>query len=242
VVAEARSGASPEVRVLVVEDDSTVAEVVVRYLEREGFAAEWVADGNAALESAERELPDLVVLDIMLPGVDGLEVCRRLRNKAPIPIIMLTALGEESDRVLGLDLGADDYVSKPFSVRELMARIKSVLRRARQPLAGTSVSAQPLVYGDLSLDLNAREARIAGTPVTLTVREFELLAFMATHPRHAFTRDDLLERVWGYKFGDTSTVTVHVRRLREKIEADPARPRLIKTVWGVGYRFEGQPT
>ena len=224
-------------RVLVVEDDRTVAEVVTRYLEREGFAVESVGDGHEALARAEAHLPDVVVLDIMLPGLDGLEVCRRLRSRAPIPVVMLTALGSEEDRVLGLDLGADDYVSKPFSPRELTARVKAVLRRAESPL-GEGDRAGTVDYGGLQIDLGAREARVHGELATLTAREFELLAFLAGRPRQVFRRDELLEHVWGYTYGDTSTVTVHIRRLREKIEDEPSTPRRITTVWGVGYRFD----
>jgi two-component system response regulator ResD len=228
-------------RVLIVEDDPTVAEVVTRYLEREGFAVESVADGRDALERTDAHLPDLVVLDIMLPGLDGLEVCRRLRARAPVPVVMLTARGSEEDRVLGLDLGADDYVSKPFSPRELTARVKAVLRRARSPLDERSPDierTETLEYDGLSIDLGAREARIRGELATLTAREFELLAFLVRRPRQVFRRDELLEHVWGYTYGDTSTVTVHIRRLREKIEDDPSAPRRITTVWGVGYRFD----
>ena len=224
-------------RVLVVEDDRTVAEVVTRYLEREGYAVESVGDGHEALARADAKLPDLVVLDIMLPGLDGLEVCRRLRSRAPIPVVMLTARGSEEDRVLGLDLGADDYVSKPFSPRELTARVKAVLRRAAAPL-GVLDRAEAVEYDGLQIDLGAREARVRGELATLTAREFELLAFLARRPRRVFRRDELLEHVWGYTYGDTSTVTVHIRRLREKIEDDPSAPRHITTVWGVGYRFD----
>ena len=224
-------------RVLVVEDDRTVAEVVTRYLEREGFVVESVGDGNEALARADAHLPDIVVLDIMLPGLDGLEVCRRLRSRAPIPVVMLTARGSEEDRVLGLDLGADDYVSKPFSPRELTARVKAVLRRAGSPL-GEVDSAETVEYDGLQIDFGAREARVRGDLATLTAREFELLAFLVRRPRQVFRRDELLEHVWGYTYGDTSTVTVHIRRLREKIEDDPSTPRRITTVWGVGYRFD----
>ena len=224
-------------RVLVVEDDRTVAEVVTKYLEREGFAVESVGDGDEALAHADAHLPDLVVLDIMLPGLDGLEVCRRLRSHAPIPVVMLTARGSEEDRVLGLDLGADDYVSKPFSPRELTARVKAVLRRAGSTL-GEVDSAGTVDFDGLQIDLGAREARVHGELATLTAREFELLAFLAGRPRQVFRRDELLEHVWGYTYGDTSTVTVHIRRLREKIEDDPSTPRRITTVWGVGYRFD----
>jgi DNA-binding response OmpR family regulator len=222
-------------RILVVDDDPTVSEVVVRYLEREGFTVESVGDGLAAIDRAGTDAPDLVVLDLMLPGLDGLEVYRRLRSLAPVPVIMLTARGDEDDRVVGLELGADDYVSKPFSPRELTARVKSVLRRA-----GGAVSADPgtVEAGGLVVDLGAREVRVEGDAVTLTAREFDLLAFLARHPRRAFRREELLELVWGYSYGDTATVTVHIRRLREKIERDPSAPERLTTVWGVGYRFD----
>lgn len=221
--------------VLVVEDDSTVAEVVARYLERDGFEVTGVGDGHAALSAASERSVDLVVLDIMLPGIDGLEVCRRLRASTPIPIIMLTALGEETDRIAGLELGADDYLAKPFSPRELVARVNAVLRRARVP---TQTRRETIVAGELEIDLDAHEVRRSGEAVSLTAKEFDLLAHLATHPRQVFTREELLEQVWGYRFGDKSTVTVHVRRLREKVEADPARPTKVATVWGVGYRFD----
>jgi DNA-binding response OmpR family regulator len=228
-------------RILVVDDDPTVSEVVARYLERDGFAVETVADGRVALDRALAEPPEIVVLDLMLPGMDGLEVCRRLRALAPVPIVILTARGQESDRIVGLELGADDYVAKPFSTKELVARVRAVLRRARGPLAAPPPEG-PRVHhdGDLAVDIAAREARLGGDVVALTAREFELLAFLVRHPRQAFRREEILEQVWGYRYGDTSTVTVHVRRLREKIEADPANPVRIATVWGVGYRWEGQ--
>jgi DNA-binding response OmpR family regulator len=231
-------GESPS-RVLVIDDDSTVAEVVARYLAREGFAVEIVGNGRTGLDRALAEPPDLVVLDLMLPGLDGLEVCRRLRALAPVPVIMLTARVNESDRVVGLELGADDYVAKPFSPKELVARVRAVLRRARGPLA--PLACQPLVFDDdgLHVDVAAWEARLNGRVVALTAREFELLAFLMRHPRQAFRREDLLQYVWGSRYGDTSTITVHVRRLREKIEVDPSTPRRIATVWGVGYRWEG---
>ena len=227
-------------RVLVVDDDPTVSEVVARYLERDGYAVETVADGRTALDRALAEPPDLVIRDLMLPGIDGLEVCRRLRALAPVPIVILTARGQENDRIVGLDLGADDYVAKPFSTKELVARVRAVLRRARGPLAPSGPDA-PSVYadGDLEVDVAARQARLAGAVVSLTAREFELLAFLVRHPGRAFRREELLEGVWGYRYGDTSTVTVHVRRLREKIEPDPSAPVRIATVWGVGYRWEG---
>jgi DNA-binding response OmpR family regulator len=224
-------------RVLVVEDDPTVSEVVVRYLEREGLHVETAADGLTALDVAARLRPDLVVLDLMLPGVDGIEVCRRLRADAPIAVIMLTARGDEDDRVLGLELGADDYMTKPFSPRELTARVRAVLRRAGGAgLAGTPEGR--IECGDLVVDVAAHEVRRAGRRLTLTAREFELLVFLATRPRRTLRREELLEHVWGYTYGDSATVTVHVRRLREKIEADPGEPRHLVTVWGVGYRWD----
>jgi DNA-binding response OmpR family regulator len=228
-------------RVLVVDDDPTVSDVVRRYLERDGLSVEVVGDGERALARALAEPPDLVILDLMLPGMSGLEVCRALRRAGPVPVIMLTALGEESDRVLGLELGADDYVTKPFSPRELSLRVRSVLRRAREAVAGWSPGeARPAMLRDgaLAVDVGARTAMLAGRELALTVREFDLLAFLLAHPRRAFTRAELLEQVWGWSFGDQSTVTVHVRRLREKLEPDTAEPRRIVTVWGVGYRYD----
>src|SRR5579862_2628299 len=223
-------------RVLVIEDDPNVAEVVTRYLEREGYDVETVPDGAEGLHRALANPPDLVVLDLMLPSMNGLEVCRRLRAAAPVPVIMLTARGEEADRIAGLELGADDYMSKPFSPRELTARVKAVLRRAATPLA---TSDQPVLRaGALEVDLVAHEVRRDGELVSLTAKEFDLLVHFMRNPRRAFRREQLLEEVWGFSYGDTSTVTVHVRRLREKIEPDPSAPRHVTTVWGVGYRFE----
>jgi DNA-binding response OmpR family regulator len=224
-------------RVLIVEDDPNVAEVVARYLEREGYQVATAADGAEGLKMALSDLPDLVVLDLMLPSVGGLEVCRRLREVAPVPVIMLTARGEEADRIAGLELGADDYVAKPFSPRELTARVRAVLRRATSHLA---VPDEPAVLraDGLEVDVVAHEARVNGELVALTAKEFDLLAHLMRNPRKAFRREQLLEDVWGFNFGDTSTVTVHIRRLREKIETDPSAPRYVATVWGVGYRFE----
>ncbi|MGH9119386.1 MAG: response regulator [Acidimicrobiales bacterium] len=228
------------VRVLVVDDDPNVSEVVTRYLEREGFAVEAVSNGVVALDRALADPADLIVLDLMLPGLSGLEVCRRLRQITPVPVIMLTARGEENDRIAGLDLGADDYVAKPFSPRELTSRVKAVLRRSRGAVAAPAPDLPArLDTGPLAVDVLAREVRLGGEPVALTVKEFDLLVFLMRHPRRAFRREQLLEDVWGYAYGDTSTVTVHVRRLREKIEDDPSNPTRIGTVWGVGYRFEG---
>ncbi len=226
----------PPSRILVVEDDPTVAEVVVRYLRRDGHEVEWVGDGAEALRRALAGPPDLVILDLMLPKMDGLQVCRKLRERWPIPVIMLTALGDEMDRVIGLETGADDYVTKPFSPRELALRVQSVLRRARGSLvpAGTGV----LRDGDLVVNVGAHEVRQGGREITLTAREFDLLTHLMRNPRQAFSRAALLDQVWGWSFGDSSTVTVHVRRLREKIEKDPTAPQRIVTVWGVGYRYE----
>ncbi|GAA2386404.1 response regulator transcription factor [Dactylosporangium salmoneum] len=222
-------------RVLVVDDDPTVSDVVRRYLEREDFAVRLAGDGRAALDAYRAERPDLVVLDLMLPGIDGLEVCRRLRAQDPgLPIIMLTALGEESDRVLGLEIGADDYVTKPFSPRELVLRVQSVLRRAAPP----PPQAGELIDGDLRIDVARRIATLRGAELALTVREFDLLVFLMRNPGRVLRRAELLEQVWGWTFGDQSTVTVHMRRLREKVEDDPAEPKRILTVWGVGYRYE----
>ena len=211
-----------------------------RALHRAGFEVTAAADGRTALETVDGWRPDLVVLDLMLPGLDGWEVCGRLRARDErLPVIMLTALGEESDRVRGLELGADDYVTKPFSPRELVLRVQSVLRRSRSAPDRYGVpGAGRLTGGPIELDLTAHRAFRTGRELTLTAREFDLLAFFLAHPGQAFGRAELMEKVWGWTFGDHSTVTVHVRRLREKIEADPANPRRIVTVWGVGYRFE----
>jgi DNA-binding response OmpR family regulator len=225
--------------VLVVDDDPTVSDVVRRYLERSDFEVTLAVDGRQALVAAAQHRPDLVVLDLMLPGLDGLEVCRRLRVRDPdLPVVMLTALGEESDRVLGLSLGADDYVTKPFSPRELVLRVQSVLRRTRRRGDSTPGESETLVDGDLVLDVRRRVAHRREKELALTVREFDLLLFLMRNPGRAYRRDELLEAVWGWTFGDQSTVTVHVRRLREKIEDEPATPRRILTVWGVGYRYE----
>ncbi|MDQ3785715.1 MAG: response regulator transcription factor [Actinomycetota bacterium] len=219
--------------VLVVDDDLTVRDVVRRYLELAGHRVALSDNGEDALAWIAEHQPDLVVLDLMLPGIDGLEVCRRLRQTSAVPVVMLTALGEEENRIAGLQLGADDYVTKPFSPRELALRVSSVLRRA-----GGSAPSTDVVDGDLRLDAGARRATLAGVELSLTTREFDLLAFLMTHPGEAFTREQLLEKAWGWDFGDQSTVTVHVRRLREKIEKTPAKPERIATVWGVGYRYD----
>jgi DNA-binding response OmpR family regulator len=225
--------------VVVVEDDVAINEVVVRYLEREGFEVDSFGDGAVALAALLERPPDLLVLDLMLPGIDGVELFRRLRALAPVPVVMLTARGGESDRIIGLEMGADDYIAKPFSPRELVARVKAVLRRVQGSLERVEPGASPvLTVGDLEVDVVAHEARRGGATLALTAREFELLAFLMRHPGRAFRREELLEKVWGYTFGDTSTVTVHIRRLREKVEADPGDPRHLVTVWGIGYRFD----
>ncbi len=222
--------------VLVVDDDRTVAEVVSAYLRNAGYVVLTAEDGQSALELSAAHVPDLVVLDLMLPGIPGLEVCRRLRELGPVPIIMLTARTGEHERVAGLQSGADDYVTKPFSPRELVARVDAVLRRAApQPAHGKS---SIIADGELRIDEGAREVRLRGRPVGLTSREYDLLAFLARNPRIAFTRELLLRRVWDWSFGDVSTVTVHMRRLREKIEENPAKPKRLVTVWGTGYRYE----
>ncbi len=236
---------------LVVEDDTTVSGVVAAYLDRAGLGVEVVVDGRDAVASVVRRRPDLVLLDVMLPGIDGLEVCRRVRRLHPdLPVVMLTARGEEHDRIAGLELGADDYVTKPFSPRELVLRVQSILRRARAadasatpaaPAAadpGGTVPAEVLVDGDLTVDGAGRRVHLGGAETALTTREFDLLAWFVGHPGRVFTRTDLMRSVWGWEFGDESTVTVHVRRVREKVEADPSAPRRLVTVFGVGYRWD----
>jgi two-component system, OmpR family, response regulator ResD len=226
------------VRVLVVDDDATVADVVRTYLARAGLDVDLAADGVSALAAAARTPPDLVVLDLMLPGLSGLEVCTRLRGARPeVPIVMLTALGEESDRIAGLEHGADDYLVKPFSPRELVLRVQSVLRRSGAVPAAGSLPNR-LVSGTVEVDVPGRRAWADTRALTLTTREFDLLVHLMAHPGRAFTRQDLMQQVWGWTFGDTSTVTVHVRRLREKVETDPATPQRLVTVWGVGYRWQ----
>jgi DNA-binding response OmpR family regulator len=223
-------------RVLVVDDDETVRDVVRRYLELAGHEVTVAGDGEHALSLVAQAEPDLIVLDLMLPGIDGLEVCRRIRQRSAVPVVMLTALGEEENRIAGLQLGADDYVTKPFSPRELALRVSSVLRRARAVPA--PVTSRLVADGDLTLDVGARKAVLRGAELPLTTREFDLLLFLMSNAGTAFSRTELLEKVWGWDFGDQSTVTVHVRRLREKIELVPAKPVRIATVWGVGYRYD----
>ena len=220
--------------VLVVDDEPIVREVVVRYLEREGYRTLEAGDGDAARDTIESTGADLVVLDVMLPGTDGLELCRWIRSRSQLPVIMLTARGEEADRIVGLELGADDYITKPFSPRELAARVRSVLRRT----APGGAPSERLDFGDVTLERETREAQKGGQELRLTSKEFDLLWFLASHPRRVFSRDQLMASVWGYTAAlDSGTVTVHVRRLREKIEDRPSEPRHIQTVWGVGYRL-----
>ncbi len=220
--------------VLVVDDEPIVRDVVVRYLRRDGFDTLEAADGDAARKLIESASPQLVVLDVMLPGTDGLTLCRWIRSRGELPVIMLTARGEEADRIVGLELGADDYVTKPFSPRELAVRVRTVLRRT----AHASLPAERLELGRLIVDARTREVTVDGRQLRLTAKEFDLLFFLASHPRQVFSRDQLMDRVWGYAAAlDTGTVTVHVQRLRSKIEPDPRTPRYLETVWGVGYRF-----
>jgi DNA-binding response OmpR family regulator len=234
-----RTAPPAQKRVLIVDDEPVVVDVLQRYLARDGFEVNSATDGARALEVAESWAPHLIVLDLMLPVIDGIEVCRRIRQRSSVPIIMVTARGEEADRIVGLEIGADDYVVKPFSPREIVARVRSVLRRAGPETA--SPQAGVTTHGALSIDANKRRVNISGTEVSLTAREFDLLRFLADHPGQVFSRDQLMDRVWDFSFpGDMSTVTVHIRRLREKVEPDPVRPRYIKTVWGVGYKFEPQ--
>jgi DNA-binding response OmpR family regulator len=224
--------------ILVVEDEPSLREVVSLYLKRAGYEVAAAGDGQAALDWLGRATADLVVLDLMLPGVDGTEIARRLRAQGDTPIIMLTARREEADRIAGLELGADDYVVKPFSPQELVSRVRAVLRRARPGAAAANREA-PLVFDSIRIDPTTRLVTIDGAERTLTVKEFDLLWLLARHPRQVFNREQLLERVWGLsEYIDPGTVTVHIRRLREKIEANPSHPRHILTVWGVGYKFE----
>lgn len=228
-------------KVLVVDDEPMVTEVLERYLSRDGFEVITASDGETALKVAREREPDVVILDLMLPGLGGLEVCRTLRSEGQAGILMLTARGEEADRIVGLEIGADDYVVKPFSPREVVARVKAVLRRLAsgggRPLAGDTIR-----LPGLCINPRTRMAEASDKPVQLTAKEFDLLYFLASHPGQVFTREQLMNDVWDYDYAaDASTITVHIRRLREKIEIDPVRPRFIKTVWGVGYKFEHQP-
>ncbi len=232
-------------RILLVEDDPTLRETVAYNLRGQGYEVLLAADGHRALETARREQPDLLLLDVMLPGIDGFEVCRVLRRESNVPILMLTARSDEVDRVVGLEVGADDYLTKPFSMRELLARVRALLRRvelSREEAAARrdTDEGEALTFGDLTIDLRRREVRLLGAPLRLKPKEFDLLLFLARNQGIALSRDLILERVWGWAYdGASRTVDVHVRWLREKIEPDPAAPRRIVTVRGIGYRFEG---
>jgi DNA-binding response OmpR family regulator len=223
--------------ILVVEDERSISEVVTLYLTRSGYQVTAVHDGRAALQALTHQMPDLVILDLMLPEIDGWEITRRIRAEGATPIIMLTARREESDRILGLEMGADDYVLKPFSPQELVSRVRAVLRRAQQP--PPPPQSQMLIFPGLRIDPVTRLITVNHSELMLTAKEFDLLWFLASNPRRVFNRDQLLDHVWGEtEYIDPSTVTVHVRRLREKIEPDSSKPRYIHTVWGVGYKFE----
>jgi DNA-binding response OmpR family regulator len=230
---------SAQYRVLVVEDEATIREVIAQYLALDGFAVSRAGDGAEALRLAETQPPDLVILDLMLPGIDGLEVCRRLRARSAVPIVMLTARGEETDKLTGFGLGADDYITKPFSPRELVVRVRAIMRRVEATRVPAMVLDGALRVGALVIQPALRRVEREGAALETTAKEFDLLYFLASHPQQVFTRQQLLDHVWDYDYyGDPSTVTVHIRRLREKVEVDAARPRHIKTVWGVGYKFE----
>src|SRR3712207_3118077 len=228
-------------RVLVVDDEPVLVDTIRYNLRREGYEVQVANDGNEALKLAQVASPDLVVLDLMLPGIDGLEVCRQLRRESTVPILMLTAKDDEVDKIVGLEVGADDYMTKPFSLHELVARVRAMLRRSRmQQSLGTPEAEQPVRSGDLEADSLQRRVQLRGEPLQLKPKEFDLLIYLMQHRGRVLTRDQLLEKVWGYTFGgDTRTVDVHIRWLREKIEDDPGSPRRLETVRGVGYRFVG---
>lgn len=234
VVKEVARHADSMGTVLVVDDEPVVRDVVARYLERDGFETLEASDGEEARRILESEQPALVVLDVMLPGIDGLELCRWIRETSDTPVILLTALGEEADRIAGLQLGADDYVTKPFSPRELAVRVANVLRRSRRS------DLEIYRFGSIEMNLTTREVQKDGVPLKLTLKEFDLLQTFLANPKRVFKRDELMDRVWGYRSVlETGTLTVHIRRLREKLEDDPSKPRFLQTVWGVGYRFVG---
>jgi DNA-binding response OmpR family regulator len=226
-------------RILVVEDEASIREVIAQYLELEGFAVLQTADGPEALRLAASRPPDLVVLDLMLPGVDGWEVCRRLRDQSAVPIVILTARREETDKLTGFGLGADDYFTKPFSPRELVVRVRAIMRRIEATNLPAMVLDGTLRFGSLVIQPRLRTVQRDGAILDLTAKEFDLLQFLASNPGQVFSRQQLLDHVWDHEyFGDASTVTVHIRRLREKVEVNPARPQHLKTVWGVGYKFQ----
>ena len=234
-----RDVASQQRRVLIVDDEETVREVVGQYLELEGFLILQASNGLEALRLAEKTPPDLVILDLTLPGIDGLEVCRRIRAVSAVPILMLTARAEDVEKLEGFNAGADDYLTKPFNPRELVARVQAIMRRLGALNVPAMVFDGDLHYGDITIHSNTRQVERNGGLVGLTTKEYDLLYFLAAHPRQVFTREQLLEHVWDYdNYGEDSTVTVHIRRLREKVEHDPSRPRHLRTVWGIGYKFE----
>ena len=227
-----------ELSILVVEDEPSIAEVVGLYLQRAGYKVQTAADGKIATSILESGIPDLVVLDLMLPEIDGLSLTRWLRDRSDVPIIMLTARREEIDRIAGLEMGADDYVVKPFSPQELVSRVRAVLRRTKREQAQAG-SERPLVFGELAINALSRTVTLADEDIPLTAKEFDMLYLLAQHPKQVYTREQLLDRIWGgAEYIDPGTVTVHIRRVREKIESDPSNPTLLVTVWGVGYKFE----
>jgi DNA-binding response OmpR family regulator len=226
-------------RVLIVDDEQTVREVVGQYMELEGYQVLQATNGLEALRIASATPPDIVILDLTLPGIDGLEVCRRLRAGSAVPILMLTARAEDADKLEGFGVGADDYLTKPFNPRELVVRVQAIMRRLEAMSVPAMVFDGDLHVGDITIHPHMRQAERDGAPIELTTKEFDLLLFLAGRPKQVFTREQLLQHVWNYdNYGEDSTVTVHIRRLREKIERDPARPRHLRTVWGIGYKFE----
>jgi two-component system response regulator VicR len=230
--------------ILIADDETNITDVCARYLEREGYRVLTAADGDEALELWRRESPDLIVLDLMMPKKDGWQVCEEILREQDVPIVMLTARGEEADKLTGLTMGADDYMTKPFSPRELVLRVKAILRRLHRSVdtagAGSGGGAHVLRYPGLEINTLHRSVKAAGRTVELTAKEFELLSLLASRPEQVFSRNQLLDLIWDTDYyGDTTTVTVHIRRLREKIEPNPSGPRYIKTVWGIGYKFEG---
>ena len=225
--------------ILVVEDEASIAEVVSLYLKRAGYNVQIASDGKKAMNIFERQAPDFVILDIMLPEVDGLSLTRWLRDRSDVPIVMLTARREEIDRIAGLEMGADDYVVKPFSPQELVSRVRAVMRRLGRGEQVEAENERSLSFDDLSIDPRSRVVKVKESDIELTAKEFDMLFLLARHPKQVFTREQLLERVWGgAQYIDPGTVTVHVRRLREKIEDDASKPTRLLTVWGVGYKFE----
>jgi DNA-binding response OmpR family regulator len=234
-----RAAGKPTRRILIVDDEPTVREVLGQYLQLEGYMVLQAADGLEALRLAEASPPDLVILDLMLPGIDGLDVCSRLRAKSAVPILMLTARTEDADKFAGFEAGTDDYITKPFRAREVVLRVQAIMRRIEAVSAPAMVFDSDLRFGALVIRPRLHQAERDGVPLDLTIKEFELLLYLATHPGQVCTRQDLLRHVWSYEYFDGgSTITVHMRRLREKVEPDPARPRHLRTVWGIGYRFE----